>query len=248
MGKQGGLGDQLFIGGYDIAGDIQALDSIHGGPAAWDTTDITLSAMSRLGLERDGGIDATSYFNPTAGRSHARLSALPTADVIVTYCRGTTLGNPAACLVGKQIDYAGTRGADGSFTFKTSAQANGYGLEWGRQGTAGKRTDGSATNGSSVDLGSSSPGAFGLQMYVHLFAFTGTSVTIKLQESSDNGSGDAFADITGATTGAQTGITALRVATAAINVEQYVRVVTTGTFSSAVFHVMFVRNDTSVVF
>lgn len=248
MTKQSGLGDNLYIGGYNLSGDIGSLSRIAGGPAALEVTGIDKSAFERIGGLRDGGIEFSAFFNDAVGQAHPRLSALPTTDQVITYCRGTTLSNPAAGLVGKQINYDPTRAQGGALTIGVQVQANGYGLEWGRQLTAGQRTDGSATNGSSVDLGSASPGAFGLQMYVHLFAFTGTSVTIKIQESSDNGVGDAFADVVGATTGALTGVTAMRVATGAIDVERYLRVVTTGTFSNAQFAVMAVRNDTSVVF
>jgi hypothetical protein len=249
MPKESGMGDQLYVGGYDLGASINSVQRISGGPYnPIPMTAITQSAMAREGGQRDGGIDCVSYFDPAAGANHERFSALPTTDVVVTYGHGTTLGGWSASCVAKQVGYDGDRGQDGSFLLTVNAVANGYGLEWGRQLTAGKRTDGSATNGSSLDLGSASPGAFGLQMWVHLFAFTGTSVTIKIQESSDNGSGDAFADVTGASTGALTGITAMRVATGAIDVERYLRVVTTGTFSDAVFFVQAIRNATTVSF
>lgn len=249
MAKQAGMGDGLFVGGWDLGGDIQALSRIGGGPAPWDTTDITQSAYSRLGLLRDGVLDAVVYLNKDTGRAHPRYSLLPTADTIATYCRGVTIGKPAASINAKQITYDPTRGADGSLTVAVNSVANGYGLEWGTSLTAAPRTDTTATTGASVDLGSASPGAFGLQMYVHLMAFTGTSVTIKLQESSDDGAGDAFADVVGATTGALSADNqAVRVATGAINVERYLRVVTTGTFSEAVFHVMASRNPVTVTF
>ena len=40
------------------------------------------------------------------------------------YTRGTTLGNPAACMVAKQINYDPTRAADGSLTIAVQAEAN----------------------------------------------------------------------------------------------------------------------------
>lgn len=248
MSKQSGLGDNLYVDGYDLSGDIGSLSRIAGGNTPLDVTAINKSAFERLGGLRDGGIDFVSYFNDAAGAATTRLKTLPTTDVIVTYARGTTLGNPGAALVAKQVNYDGTRGNDGSLTFATSAVANGYGLEWGRQMTAGVRQDTAATNGTSVDFGTGST-TFGLQMYVHLFAFTGTSVTIKVQESSDDGAVDLFADVTGATTGALSAVGAVRVATANnLTVERYLRVVTTGTFSVADFSVVVVRNDTSTVF
>ena len=246
--KSSGLGDALYIAGYDLSGDIGAVNSIAGGPAVQDVTGIDKSAMERIGLVRDGHIDYTSFFNPATDRAHDRLSLLPTSDVIVSYFRGTALGGQSACLVSKQINYDGTRGDDGAFTFTVQSQANGYGLEWGTSMTAGKRTDTTAANGSSVDFGTGST-AFGLQAYLHVFAFTGTSVTVKLQESSDDGAGDAFVDVTGGGFTAATGITSQRIETArGQTVERYLRVVTTGTFSNAIFAVSVNRNDTGVVF
>lgn len=248
MAKQSGLGDALFISGYDLSGDIQAVGNIGGGPAPLEFTGIDKSAFERKGGRLDGRLQATTYFNPGTGAAHPRLSLLPRTDVIASYFRGTTLGGPSANLVAKQIGYDGTRGDDGSFTFAVEAQSNSYTLEWGRSLTAGKRTDTTATNGSSVDFGTGST-SFGLQAYLHVFAFTGTSVTVKLQESSDDAAADAWADVTGGTFTAATGVTAERIQTARDQtVERYLRVVTTGTFTSAVFAVSVIRNDVEVTF
>jgi hypothetical protein len=247
MAKQGGLGDHLSVAGYDLSGDIGSLQKISGGPAAMDVTAINVAGHERIGGLRDGGIDFTAFFNPTTARAHPRLAALPTADQIVTYHRGAALGGQAASLVGKQINYDGTRGADGALTFAVSAQANGFGLEWGTQLTPWQRTDGSAGNGTSVDFAASS--AFGLQAYLHVYAFTGTSVTVKLQESSDDAAADAYADVVGGAFTAATGVTSQRIATAAgLTVERWLRVVTTGTFTNAVFSVMVTRNLTATAF
>jgi len=109
---------------------------------------IDKGAMERILGIRDGGIDYKAFFNPDATTGvHARLSTLPTTDQIITYCRGTTLGSPAACLVAKQLNYDPKRGNSGEINFDVSSVANGYGLEWGQLLTAGKRTDTTATNG-----------------------------------------------------------------------------------------------------
>lgn len=250
MAKQSGLGDALFISGYDLSGDIQAVGNIGGGPAPLEFTGINKSAFERKGGRLDGRLQTTAFFNPgeEADAAHAVLSTLPRTDVIASYFRGTTLGGPSANLVAKQTNYDGTRGDDGSFTFAVEAQSNSYTLEWGRSMTAGLRTDTTATDGSSVDFGTGST-AFGLQAYLHVFAFTGTSVTVKLQESSDNGGADAWADVTGGGFTAATGVTAERIQTARDQtVERYLRVVTTGTFTNAVFAVSVIRNDVAVTF
>ncbi|HZO70056.1 MAG TPA: hypothetical protein VFB74_34100 [Kribbellaceae bacterium] len=248
MTKQTGLGDNCYVGGYDVSGDTQSLQRIGGGPAALDLTAIDKSAYERLGGLRDGGIDWTSYFDKAAAASHIAYRALPTVDTQVMYLRGTTLGNPAAALVGKQVNYDGNRQTDGSLLFTLQALANGYGLEWGVNMTAGKRTDGAAANGTGVDFGGST--AFGLQAYLQVFAFTGTSVTVKIQESSDNAVGDPYADVVGASFTAVAAAPAFqRVQTArALTVERWLRVVTTGVFSNAVFAVVVVKNATAVTF
>jgi hypothetical protein len=89
----------------------------------------------RYGGNRDGTIEAVTYFDPTT--SHPVLSALPTVDVPISYFRGRLAGNPVASLVSKQVNYDGTRGTDGSFVFALQALANATGLEWGVQMSPG---------------------------------------------------------------------------------------------------------------
>lgn len=245
MAKQNGLGDNCYVGGYDLSGDIGSLSRIGGSIATLDVTAINASAMERIGGLRDGSIEFTSYFNKASGRAHPALSTLPSTDRIVTYCRGTTLGNPAACLNAKQINYDGTRAADGAFTFTVQAQANGYGLEWGRQLTAGLRTDTTGTNGTGVDFSAST--SFAWQAYLQVTALTGTNVVVTLEDSADNVS---FATFTGSAFTSVTSVPAAeRIAGAAgSTVRRYVRAVTSGTFTSATFSVVLVKNDTAVVF
>lgn len=243
MSKQSGLGDNLYVGGYDLSGDIGSLGKIGGGPAAGDVTGIDKSAFERIGLTRDGGIDFTSYFNPASNMSHDRLGNLPTADVQLHYCRGTSLGAPGAAMIAKQVGYNGNRATNGAFTFQTQTVGSGFGLEWGRQLTAGKRTDSSATNGASIDTAASA--SFGAQAYLQVFAVTGTSVTVTIQDSADDSS---FANVTGLTFTAATGITTERLATAnTATIRRYLRAVTTGTFSNAVFSVIVVKNENAGV-
>lgn len=247
MGKESGLGDQLYIDGFDLGDDIRQFSS--SSPlGVFDMTDITLSAMAReIGL-RSGQMDAVVFLDVASNKSHAVLSLLPTTDTLITYGHGKVAGNAAANLLGKQLNYDPNRGQDGQVLFGVQALSNSYGTEWCTQLTAGKIDHTGAGNVASVNLGSASPGAFGLQMYWHLFSFTGTSITLKLQSSSDNGAGDAFADITGATTPALTARGSGRVATAAIAIEQYLRVVSVGTFSQATFLVMAHRNKVATTF
>ncbi len=254
--KSNGLGDLLFVGGYNLSGDIASISSLGGGPASIDVTAINASAHERIGGQRDGIIDFASYFNDNgaanraagAGSTHVVLSALPTADVHLLYCRGATLGNAGIALIGKQADYKLSRPGDGSLGFNVQAQANGYGIEMGELLTAGLRTDTGATNGASIDLGAVST-TFGLAAYLQCTNITGTDATVKLQDSADDA---AWADVTG---GGFTQITADNIAeriqtSLTLTVRRYLRVatVTTGGFTSLSFVVVVVRHKTAVAY
>lgn len=242
MAKQSGLGDNFYVGGYDLSGDVQAVNNVSGGNTPLDVTSIDKSAMERIGGLRDGSIGFTSFFDDAVGASHPTLSALPTADVIASYLRGTAIGSPVASCVAKQIDYAGTRGTDGAFTLNTDAQANGYGISWGRQLTAGLRTDTSGTNGSSLDGAASS--SFGWHAFLHVTGITGTSVTCTLQDSADNSS---WSNVTGGAFTAASAVGAQRIASASgATLRRYTRIVSSGTFSSATFAVNLVRHESTV--
>lgn len=238
MAKTNGLGDNFYLQGFDLSGDIASLDQISGSIALLDVTPVNKSAHQRITGLRDGHMQATTYFDTAAGLEHAALSTLPVTDVIGTYARGTTVGNPAACINGKQLNYDWTRGTDGSLTGKFDIQGNKFGLEWGIQLTAGLRTDTSATTGAFYqDTGATS---FGGQAYFQLTAFSGTSVTIDIQSATTSGGSYTT---TGLTTTAMTAVGAQRLATAnTVTINQFLKVITTGTFSNAVFSVVFIRN------
>lgn len=90
-----------------------------------------------------------------------------------------------------------------------------------------------AGNGAGQDQGVSNAGQL-YAVHFHLFAFTGTSVTLKLQDSANN---STFADITGlADSGALTTPGAVRVSTT-LATRRYKRVVASGTFSAALIGV-----------
>ncbi|KKK57021.1 hypothetical protein LCGC14_3058670, partial [marine sediment metagenome] len=146
-------------------------------------SELTLAQLATIGTYSN-----VIFFNDATDQAHPVLSALPTADRIVTYYHRTaTIGDEAASLIGKQIDYDGTRGNDGSLTFTTQAVANGFGLEWGESLTVGKRTDSGATNGTALDYGATiGQTLFGAQAYLHVFAFTGTDATITIEDSTSD--------------------------------------------------------------
>lgn len=152
MAKQNGLGARLLVGGYDISGDIQALDQINGTVGLLPGTDITQSAQARIVGLRDGAMGFTCFMD--TANAHPVLSALPTADTLMQFwAPPMAIGSQVASLVAKQVNYDPTRGTDGSLMMKTEGQGDGFGLEWGVALTAGLRTDTVTTNGTSLDQG-----------------------------------------------------------------------------------------------
>jgi hypothetical protein len=246
MSKESGLGAQLYLDQYDLSNDTNALSSITKSIALLDFTGIDKEAMERKAGVLNGNINITTFFNPT--NAHAAYRSLPRADRQLSYWHRATQGAPVASMIGKQVGYDPSRGADGAFPFTVDAQSNAWWLDWGYGLTAGKRTDTAATNGTGVDLAiAGAPASFGLQAYLHVFAFTGTSATITIQSSTDNGAGDAFSAVTGGAFTTVTGITKERIQTSrTLPIERYLRVSTTGTFTSLVFAVSVTVNRTEM--
>jgi hypothetical protein len=249
VSKSSGLGDNLYVQGFDASGDIQQLGSIGGGPALLNFTAINKSAYERQGGLRSGQIEFTAFHNHVVAGTgtHEKLAALPRTDVILTYCRGTAIGDPAASLTGKQVNYDPTRGDDGMLTLGVSGQSNGFGLEWGQLLTAGLRTDTAATNGTGLDTAASL--AFGGQAYLQVSSFTGTDATVKIQDSADNAT---FADVAGFNFTQITGGAPLAERIALGNtatLRRYLRAstVTTGGFTSLVFSVNVIKNEAAGV-
>lgn len=243
MAKQSGLGDRLFYNGVDVSGDVSALDSIATPKASFDVTSIQSSAMERITGRTDGKLSFSSFFNDggaadrtgAAGSTFATLSALPTSDVAVMYCRGTATGNPMAFVIGKQMDYPVTLGADGSLTFKTDVEASaGTTVEWGTQITGGKVTHASA--GSSVGEVSAAKTTYGGVGFLQFFSKASGTPTFVLEDSADttNGSDGTWGTLlTFSGTGGATPFGERK--TVSGDVEKGVRATTTGTFTNAVF-------------
>lgn len=253
MAKEHGLGNALYVNGRDLSGEAQTWN-LSGTKPMQNMTTLRQMAFDRAGLIPDSAFAYETLFDPEVGHTHEYLSTLPTADQLVSLMIRETLGWPAASMFVKQLNYDDSRGNDGSMLFKTdSVSSKGTFWDWGVLLTSGVRTDTAATNGTGVDMGANFVNfTFGLQAYLHVFGHTGDDVTVKLQQSSDNGVGDAWADVVGGSFGAIDDANAkngYRITTARNQtIERYLRVVTTGTFvaTSFPFAVSAVVNTTNV--
>lgn len=244
MAKQTGLGDNLWVDGVDLSGDVGSASEVGGGNSPLVVTGIDKFAPERIGGLLDGRINFTAFFNDALGppaQAHQTLRTRPTTDRVVSYAKGPQgIGSQVFSMEAKQINYDGTRGDDGSFTFDVEAQSTDFGGMWGTLLTAGKRTDTAPTNGAGVDFGAAS--VHGMRIWFHCFAFTGTSVTITVQESQDNGGADPYATALGGFAVAVFSAPgALMIGNSSSAIERWLRVITTGTFTSATFAVIVER-------
>jgi len=233
MAKKSGLGQQIFVHGYDLSGDIAAINNASSPRELLDATALNASAHERLLGLSDGNLGVSSWFNDATEQEHAAYKALPTTDRIVTWAFGATRGDVAACLVGKQINYDGTRGTDGSLEFTVDTQSNGVSLDWCDTLTTGKETHGSAGNSTSRDDGAAT--SAGMVAYLEIADLDSGTATVTIQQSSDNGSGDAFATVLSFTAVAAAAAPAAERITVSGAVERYLRITTTGTFSNLDF-------------
>lgn len=153
MAKAGGLGQRLLVGGYDISGNVQSLESMSGGPALGDFTTIDQEAHVRQGLLRDGSGTIATLMDPAL--AHPVLASLPTADTqLMWLVNPLGVGSPAVCCACRQLDYDVTRAANGMLSMKTKFESDGFGIEMnGLALTSGVRSDSTAANGASYDQG-----------------------------------------------------------------------------------------------
>lgn len=241
MAKESGLGDLLFVDGVDLSGDVGAVQRMAAPSGGLDVTALNKSAHERIYGLFDGEIAFNAFFNDAADQEHVTLKAKGSgANRIICYFHGSGIGEMAAGLVAKQMNYDPTRAADGMLTIDAQTLGNGYGLDYSEQLTAGKRTDTGATNGASLDGAAAT--ARGLAAYLQIFSFTGTSITVTIQESSDDAVGDPYAAVVGGAFAAASAVGAQRIVTSlTLAVERYLRVVSSGTFNPCTFAVCATR-------
>jgi len=251
MAKESGLGQEFYFDGVDLSGDTGSAQSIKGGlTTVLPVAGINRLAHERIGGGRDGSLTWQSWFNPALGQSHKTLSTLPYTDRVGSWVHRPVLGGSAACIVGKQSNYDGTREANGNFPFAIQVLGNQFGLEWTDQLTAGLDVFSGTGAGTGLDYGAAiGTTAFGLQAYLQVNAFTGANATVTIQHSQDNGAGDAYTNVTG---GAFAQITTApgsqRIQTSRTeSIERWLRINITGTFSSLTIAVFVLKNLVATV-
>ena len=240
MAKKTGLGQKFYVHGYDLSGDVGAINTCRTGVALLDTTAVEETQHTRLQGLSDGEISFALFFNDATDQEHLALKALLTTDRLVMYLTGTTRGDPVACLTALQVSYAWNRGADGALLGTVQALSNADPVEWCELLVA-KVTHSSATDETGI-VNSVQTTKGGVGFLQHFNAASGT-VEYDIEDSSDSTNGVdgnwanllAFSDVS--TPWSQI---AQRVEVTG-TVEKWVRASTNGTFTTAVFAMAFFR-------
>lgn len=246
MAKQTGLGDNFYVGQYDLSGDVGAVQSLMASRAVIDVSPINITGFARLLGRADGTITFNAFYNPSAGQAAAVLqtvsTAAGTAEAFASYFHGTAVGNDAASLRGKQVDYNMTVGADQSVGLAVSVQAAaGAPLEWGRMMTTGRQVfSGTAANAAYDHTAAT---AFGGAAYLHAFALTSGTATVTVEGSPDNVTFTAISGLAFTVTAA--GAQRLATTTTTTSLPRYTRVNCTGTFTGLDCALNLIRYTTS---
>lgn len=238
MAKTSGLDTRIYANGTDLSGDVSALSGVGMSQNLLDVTTLDLSATARLAGLKDGSVSCSAFFDNAAGKGHSVWTSLsgkiPIADQNVLIPLSATIGEPALFLVSKQGTYNVERPSGGPVSCSVDySAANGTSPDFGELLTGGKVSDSSGTTYTAVDNGASS--SSGIRAMIQAFSLTSGSATCTIQDSAD--------DITYATLGAFTAVTGQTSELLSVSgtVERYVRLLTSGTFSTLVVCVAFIR-------
>jgi len=244
MAKQSGLGQKLYVQGYDISTDTSSLSNVGYMQELLDTTGINVSASERVtGLE-SSQMTVNGWFDVADDKSHEAYlvsNKLPGTDRAVTYLIGDAITEPAFFLNAKQAEYNITRASGSALATTASFASNatsaaGDGVQFGVMLDGGSTTYSSSTNGTTVDQSaSSSAGAVACLQFQ-----SGTSVSsfvVKVQHSTN---GASWSDIiTFSTISANTATAEILSMEGTVN--RYVRTINTLSGTNATCQVSFAR-------
>lgn len=220
----------------NIVGGTMTNVSINGQTVGTGAGTYLLPALATITLTYTV---APTWTWTAVGTEHNALAGLPRTDEGAMYFHGTSLGGATACINGKQLNYDFTRDNKGALSAQVEIDANSFGLEWGVMLTAGVRVDTAPTTGAFFDQGGVATTNFGAQAYLQIIELQGTNVDVSITHATT--SGGAYTSLIDF--GSQTGIGAFRQSVSNTTpVNEFLKVVTTGTFTYAAFAVAFMRN------
>ena len=165
MAKVTGLNVRLYVEGYDLSGDANALSGLGASNELLEVTTLDVSARKRLIRVTDGEIGVEAWVDNASARQHAVWTSnsgkLPTADQGVLVPMGASVGDAAVGLVAKEGTYNVNKSPGSAIAASATFSSNASAPEFSTMLTSHTDTITSSTSGSSVDdtTGTSDGGA-----------------------------------------------------------------------------------------
>jgi hypothetical protein len=184
----------------------------------------------------EGSVSLQGIWDGDAGASDVVLDAAVGANAVITVGLGalSAVGNPTIMLRALDASYQQRATVNDAVRITANATANG-GIRVAGRVLQPLEAETTTFDGTSVDNGASS--AFGGVGHIHVTAFSGTSATVKIQDSANDSS---WADLI--TFANVTGVGAERLLVAG-QVDQYLRFsITADNFTSMTIACSFARN------
>lgn len=189
MTKQHGLGQKFYAHGFDVSGDVGAINTARMGRALQVTTGVDKSAQERLPLLADGELSFNCFFNDATDAEHEAFSTLPTTDVLLMWLTGVTAGDSCLCMLAKEVDYSFNRGPDGSLLGTVQGLGSGFGLEDAVLLMAKGRHTGATNETGILDAAGVQTAEGGIGFLQH-FVATGDTVEYDIYDSANSTDGD----------------------------------------------------------
>lgn len=231
-----GVNQRLLFAQYVFYDNVSGLD-ISSEMGLEDSTVLGDTGHKFTPTLKAGSINITGFFDATANKSDAALRAAlgsSTGEPFTYFPAGfDTIGNRCILSLSRAANYNNAGEVAGLVGFTYSAQADG-GNDFGVVLHAFAAETGTTASASVNNGAASSNGGVG---QVHASAFTGTSVTPKIQHSVDDG---VWVDLVSFTAISAAGSERVTVA-AGTTVNQYLRETRTGTFTTCTMCVAFAR-------
>lgn len=227
-----GKGASVLVDEFDLSAFLSSYD----GAATADTAEVTCfgnASKAYVAGLKDATISLSGFFDGSTGAVDEVLQAALGGSALISLCPAGagTIGNRCSLADCISTSYSVSAPVGDAVTVSAEAQVSGGMLPGVVLASLVART--ATGNTSAVDNGASTPG--GAKAFLHVTAFSGTNVTVKVQESADN---STWADLIAFTQA--TGVTS-QSATGAGTVDRYLRVNITGTFTSVTFAVTVAR-------
>lgn len=228
-----GKNTRILIAQYDVSGQYRAWEvarqrtMLHTTPLRQDDKRY-LAGLGEATLTLDG------FFSSGVGESDVLVDAAMDGEPLVVTVSpegATAIGQRAQLLHARQEGAPFSADVESYVKLVTNRRADGAAAG----GVVLKEFDAETSTGNLASVDNAASSAFGAVGHLHVTAFTGTSATIRITDSTDN---SIFADLIVFT--AVTAPTSQRL-TAVGTVDRYARVQITGTFSSVTFAVGLAR-------